>query len=403
MSKTSKLRAIPPLPADQKLSKIRTITPPPNAPSKLCDLNYELKDYIAQGSYGTLYGVCREGECKKWVLKRIRQNKASKKEVEKEVYIMRRLNGTGLAPRLLSAWYCMPNYNLVMERFDRSMFHQGHLQFKQSAYLQSIRSAAIKSYEALEDVIWLAFSESQLRQMVTNAVRLGAEYKMVHGDGNLANMLYRTRDDKVVYSDFGFSGDYVRYEPKVGYGYRFGCKAHEKIPLYLRDIYNLADLQWSLFCDAIVFIDEKLLDNPHIILPHKKGYTELIKFCPEKQPVWEMDRCDEFYSYRGWMLRHIKSIERYQPTWMNPTPYPAPPSPSPPQIPSSTPAPSPPVKTHSPFQPPPPPPQSQPTTCAKRSKLRVVKKPRIPAPEGYNRMYYMTRNGTKKYCLVKKA
>lgn len=250
-------RPVPQSVVDQGVEKVKSF----------CNMRYETGKVLGKGSFGEASEVCKDRKCDgKWILKRIliptrksldtKEQYAARvskmqKEVEQEVYLMRRLKGTHLAPELQTAWRCGDkSFNLVMERFDRNMLEQGQLQFK--------NHGEVNKYEKVygTDELFLLYTERQWTEMLRLAKELGKQ-GIIHGDGKPDNLLYRQKDDRVVYTDFGFSGDYKFANPKFGWSYAFGCPAWSVIPQqqpqYMIN-FNFWELLMYFLIFAVVFI-----------------------------------------------------------------------------------------------------------------------------------------------------
>lgn len=225
---------------------------------------------IHKGSYGRVYGLCqvRQGKCvpKKKVVKIILLQpgdleKMQTDDIQRELHIFDRLNDSGFTPKIYDSFGCGNYLNIVLERFGRNMTQIGH---QQALGQQKLIQASIKLPPTVKwnSTYSLLYTDGQMRRMFQIAADLGKKYGVIHGDLGPNQYLLSQDGQRVVVTDFGFSGTSTvepgKWHAKWGWHHIQDCKAvfsllppreydssKHKQQLY-RDYFNLWQL-WFFF------------------------------------------------------------------------------------------------------------------------------------------------------------
>jgi len=206
---------------------------------------------LGQGDFGAVYSLISTttNEQVPWILKvsdfgRTRaQNKDRQDSFNREVYFLKRLQGSGLVPKLKSSSICDGQGIQVMERFDGSFQELG------------TKQAEEHNLQPKE----VAVTQEQIDNVV-NLVHRFDKYDILHGDLKRGNILYSDNGKRVVVADFGFTGARDSpYYPLLGFIRNYECpasvvitpdgstKLKTSIPKNLVPYLN----RWSIYADFI--------------------------------------------------------------------------------------------------------------------------------------------------------
>lgn len=192
---------------------------------------------IHRGSYGRVYGLCqvREGKCvrKKKVVKIILfepgpYEKQQVDDLQRELYIFRLLNDSGLTPRVYAEFGCGNYFNVVLDRLGLNMTVVGIQQSigNQDVIRNQTKVPPMMKWDSNTSPL---FSEMQMRRMFEIARDLGQKYGVIHGDLNTNQYLESQDTSRIVVTDFGFSGTSTvepsKWHAKWGWHWYSDCSA----------------------------------------------------------------------------------------------------------------------------------------------------------------------------------
>ena len=229
---------------------------------------------IGRGDYGAVWSSglnpSTGGGGHGWIVKVSNLDRCDERidGYHREVYFLKRLQGTSLVPQLARAEMCQQQGIQVMEQFEGSF--------------QDLGAQQAKLFKLPANEV--ALTEEQIYAVV-DLVLAFDRHKIVHGDLKRGNILQRDKARKVVLADFGFSGTSGSspYEPLIGFTRHYGCPAQVKvesngkrvlkvpIPAHLLPFMN----RWQIYSD---FVGGRLT----WIIPKKSSKGESLRSLDKK-------------------------------------------------------------------------------------------------------------------------
>jgi hypothetical protein len=250
---------------------------------------------LGEGSYGSVWSLApasaafsgqdddaeekqrQNANGKQWILKvsNLDGDASRTEQFDREVYFLRRLQGTGLVPELKMARVCGGQGLQLMERFDGS--------FQELGVKQGAKWGLHTKHE-------VAVTQEQIDAVVDLVLKFD-KYGILHGDLKRGNILESGGGKRVVLADFGFTGARDSpYHPLLGFVNNYACptrttredgatKLRQPIPRAIAPYLNRLEIYTDFVGGRQTFI---IPPNSDLVSSSRKKKRHLRKLDPKR-------------------------------------------------------------------------------------------------------------------------